>query len=118
MTDWKPELVALDIDGTLLKWVDGVGTTYEQIPRATYDAVTKTCAGTYCHEGRGATVPSPRWDGVTSGCAACHGTPPPPPHTQTGTCGGTTCHEGTAGLSFTAAGRLLHVNGMIDRGAL
>ncbi len=41
MTDWKPELVALDIDGTLLKWVDGVGTTYEQIPRATYDAVRR-----------------------------------------------------------------------------
>ena len=41
MTDWKPELVALDIDGTLLKWVEGVGTAYEQIPRATYDAVRR-----------------------------------------------------------------------------
>jgi Cof subfamily protein (haloacid dehalogenase superfamily) len=41
LTDWKPELVALDIDGTLLKWVEGVGTAYEQIPRATYDAVRR-----------------------------------------------------------------------------
>ena len=32
-------MVALDIDGTLLKWVEGVGTTYEQVPQATYDAV-------------------------------------------------------------------------------
>jgi HAD superfamily hydrolase (TIGR01484 family) len=28
---WRPKVVALDIDGTLLKWVDGAGTTYEQI---------------------------------------------------------------------------------------
>jgi hypothetical protein len=41
LTDWKPELVALDIDGTLLKWVEGVGTSYEQIPPATYDAVRR-----------------------------------------------------------------------------
>jgi len=40
LTDaWKPGLVALDIDGTLLKWVEGAGTTYEQIPEATYAAV-------------------------------------------------------------------------------
>jgi len=36
---WRPQLVALDIDGTLLKWVDGVGTTYEQISPPVYDAV-------------------------------------------------------------------------------
>ena len=28
---WRPKLVALDIDGTLLKWVEGVGTTYEEV---------------------------------------------------------------------------------------
>jgi HAD superfamily hydrolase (TIGR01484 family) len=33
--------VALDIDGTLLKWVEGAGTTYEQIPEATYAAVRR-----------------------------------------------------------------------------
>lgn len=36
---WRPKLVALDIDGTLLKWIDGVGTTYEQISPPVYDAV-------------------------------------------------------------------------------
>lgn len=39
MGDWTPRLVALDIDGTLLKWVEGAGTTYEQIPDATFEAV-------------------------------------------------------------------------------
>ena len=34
-----PRLVALDIDGTLLKWVEGAGQTYEQIPPAVYAAV-------------------------------------------------------------------------------
>ncbi len=38
---WRPGLVALDIDGTLLKWVEGAGTTYEQIPEATSDAVRR-----------------------------------------------------------------------------
>ncbi|WP_139979566.1 HAD family hydrolase [Nocardioides litoris] len=36
---WRPGLVALDIDGTLLAWVEGGGTTYEQVTAATYDAV-------------------------------------------------------------------------------
>jgi Cof subfamily protein (haloacid dehalogenase superfamily) len=36
---WRPRLVALDIDGTLLKWVEGAGTTYEQISPPVYDAV-------------------------------------------------------------------------------
>ena len=32
---WVPRLVALDIDGTLLKWVEGAGTTHEEIaPRS------------------------------------------------------------------------------------
>ncbi len=36
---WRPRLVALDIDGTLLKWVEGAGATYEQIPPKVFDAV-------------------------------------------------------------------------------
>ncbi|CUR55652.1 HAD-superfamily hydrolase, subfamily IIB [metagenome] len=36
---WLPSVVALDIDGTLLKWVDGGGLTHEQIAPAVYDAV-------------------------------------------------------------------------------
>ncbi len=41
LSDWTPRLVALDIDGTLLKWVEGAGTTYEQVPPGTRDAVRR-----------------------------------------------------------------------------
>ncbi len=37
--DWTPRVVALDIDGTLLKWLDGQTEDYETIPPAVYDAV-------------------------------------------------------------------------------
>ncbi|HTW14822.1 MAG TPA: HAD family hydrolase [Nocardioides sp.] len=36
---WQPRLVALDIDGTLLKWIEGEGATREEISPAVYDAV-------------------------------------------------------------------------------
>ncbi len=36
---WQPKLIALDIDGTLLKWIEGEGSTYEKIERRVYDAV-------------------------------------------------------------------------------
>ena len=36
---WRPKVVALDIDGTLLKWVEGAGTTYEQVEQRTHVAV-------------------------------------------------------------------------------
>jgi Cof subfamily protein (haloacid dehalogenase superfamily) len=36
---WRPRLVALDIDGTLLKWVEGVGTTEMQVSPTVYAAV-------------------------------------------------------------------------------
>ena len=36
---WQPRLVALDIDGTLLKWVEGAGQNYEQIAPALREAV-------------------------------------------------------------------------------
>jgi hydroxymethylpyrimidine pyrophosphatase-like HAD family hydrolase len=36
---WTPRLVALDIDGTLLKWVEGIGTAYEQVSPPVYAAV-------------------------------------------------------------------------------
>src|SRR3954453_9856487 len=41
MGSWVPRLVALDIDGTLLKWVDGGGTTHEEITPAVGDAVRR-----------------------------------------------------------------------------
>jgi len=38
---WRPKVVALDIDGTLLKWVEGAGTTYEQVEPRTRRAVQR-----------------------------------------------------------------------------
>ena len=31
---WRPRLVALDIDGTILKWVEGAGMTHEEVAPA------------------------------------------------------------------------------------
>ena len=39
MSDWTPRVVALDIDGTLLKWVDGQTEDYETITAPVYDAI-------------------------------------------------------------------------------
>ena len=36
---WRPQLVALDIDGTLLKWVEGSGQTHEEVSPAVHAAV-------------------------------------------------------------------------------
>ena len=44
MTTWQPRLVALDIDGTLLKWVDGAGATYEEISPAVHESVHRALA--------------------------------------------------------------------------
>jgi Cof subfamily protein (haloacid dehalogenase superfamily) len=38
---WRPRVVALDIDGTLLKWVTGTGATEERIPAAVHEAVNR-----------------------------------------------------------------------------
>ncbi|GAA3819011.1 HAD family hydrolase [Nocardioides panacisoli] len=38
---WQPKLVALDIDGTLLKWVQGGGSTHEEVAPAVQDAVRR-----------------------------------------------------------------------------
>jgi len=44
MGDWQPRVVALDIDGTLLKWIEGQGATHEAIAPAVYDAVNRAYA--------------------------------------------------------------------------
>lgn len=41
---WRPRLVALDIDGTLLRWVDGGGLTHEEVSPAVYEAVQRALA--------------------------------------------------------------------------
>lgn len=40
-TDWRPRLVALDIDGTLLRWVTGSGTVYGEVDPVVRDAVRR-----------------------------------------------------------------------------
>ena len=45
---WTPKLVALDIDGTILKWVEGSGITHEEISPAVHAAVQRALdAGAY-----------------------------------------------------------------------
>ncbi len=39
MSDWTPRLVALDIDGTLLKWVEGDRVDYEKIAPRVHDVI-------------------------------------------------------------------------------
>jgi Cof subfamily protein (haloacid dehalogenase superfamily) len=41
---WRPKLVALDIDGTILKWVEGAGMTHEEVTPAVKDAVGRALA--------------------------------------------------------------------------
>ncbi|TIC82221.1 HAD family phosphatase [Nocardioides sp. GY 10113] len=36
---WQPKIVALDIDGTLLRWIDGQGASHEEVTTAVHDAV-------------------------------------------------------------------------------
>jgi HAD superfamily hydrolase (TIGR01484 family) len=38
---WRPKVVALDIDGTLLSWVDGAGTTHAHVTPAVHEAVQR-----------------------------------------------------------------------------
>ncbi|GAA1780039.1 HAD family hydrolase [Nocardioides hankookensis] len=38
---WRPALVALDIDGTILKWVEGAGMTHEEVAPAVKAAVRR-----------------------------------------------------------------------------
>ncbi len=87
---------------------------------ASWDPATKTCAGTYCHEGSGGSAPAPRWTGGPAACGDCHAIPPPPPHAPSGgaTCSSGGCHLGSttgAPPAMTSGGKAAHVNGLIDR---
>ncbi|MBX3232506.1 MAG: CxxxxCH/CxxCH domain-containing protein [Labilithrix sp.] len=84
--------------------------------RASYDPATKTCAGTYCHDGAGGATRAPAWTAATATtCGSCHGAPPPPPHAQVTTCNGGICHEGrVAGDTLVPAARPAHVDGVVD----
>ncbi|GAB2978953.1 HAD family hydrolase [Nocardioides montaniterrae] len=41
MTAWRPRLVALDIDGTLLRWIEGQGASQEEVTPAVHAAVQR-----------------------------------------------------------------------------
>ena len=41
---WRPKALALDIDGTLLQWVEGRGVTHEVVSPAVHDAVHRAAA--------------------------------------------------------------------------
>jgi predicted CxxxxCH...CXXCH cytochrome family protein len=87
--------------------------------RASYDVESKSCAGTYCHEGAGGASTAPGWtDGPSArSCTSCHGAPPPPPHVQSSSCAGASCHDGSTSSAVLAPGsRAYHVDGVISRG--
>jgi predicted CxxxxCH...CXXCH cytochrome family protein len=80
----------------------------------TWTRTSGACANTYCHGATlaGGTLKTPSWtatDGSARACGACHGVPPPAPHSTSTDCGG--CHPGYTATSVNAA---LHLNGVID----
>jgi predicted CxxxxCH...CXXCH cytochrome family protein len=79
-----------------------------------YDASTRTCAQTYCHDSRGG-AQSPRWDQGAMTCSSCHASPPPAPHAQSTSCGGVACHQDGDAATMSMLRAPLHVNGRIDR---
>jgi predicted CxxxxCH...CXXCH cytochrome family protein len=72
------------------------------------------CGGVYCHGATltGGTNVAPQWTAVNgreAECGACHGVPPPPPHSQSKDCGG--CHPGYTSTSVLVAE---HVDGVVQ----
>lgn len=82
------------------------------------------CSEVACH-GAGLIQPAPvlRWDQASShpDCGGCHSTPPPAPHPAERACASVLCHgAGVAptqsGLMITEAGRLQHIDGVVQFG--
>ena len=70
---WVPKLVALDIDGTLLRWVDGAGQTHAEVSEAVADAVRRArAAGAHVvlASGRGVPAEPPRMEEVAEAAPA------------------------------------------------
>ena len=90
----------------------------------TYDPATLTCANVACHGAGlgGVSAVPPQWgdpSGTARRCGQCHGAPPPAPHPARTDCSSVICHGGEVALTpsgpvITAAGRVLHQNGVID----
>lgn len=81
---------------------------------ATWTRANATCSNTYCHGATltGGTATSPVWTNATGtqrACNACHGAPPPAPHSTSTACG--SCHPGYTATTVNAA---IHINGVRD----
>lgn len=77
-----------------------------------------TCAGVACHGAGlgGGTNRTVSWQDGPIACDACHGAPPPAPHTRDLRCSALSCHGGyaTLGPGISELGRTVHVDGRID----
>jgi predicted CxxxxCH...CXXCH cytochrome family protein len=91
----------------------GLATRNTTTPPA-WDRGAGTCANTYCHGATlaGGALKTPSWtqtDGAARACGACHGAPPPAPHSTSADCG--SCHPGYTATTVNAS---LHLNGAVD----
>ena len=98
--------------GTVLMAFGGRATLDGAFPA--FDAVSGTCASTYCHGstlGAGGTNHAPTWTAGAgeAACGTCHGAPPPPPHPANASCGG--CHQGYTAVTVNLA---THVDGIVQ----
>ncbi len=81
-----------------------------------FDPESGACSNVYCHGASlpGGTLTQPVWNdasGAARACGACHGAPPPPPHTSSQNCGA--CHTQTAeGGQIKDPGK--HGNGVVE----
>jgi predicted CxxxxCH...CXXCH cytochrome family protein len=102
------------------------GLALARVAEPSFDPETRRCAGVACHgaglgSGRDA---QPRWRDVSAGatqCGSCHAVPPPPPHSEDDGCQAVICHGGeitpsASGPGISLAGRLLHVDGVVNVG--
>ncbi|MBW2525442.1 MAG: hypothetical protein JRI23_14750 [Deltaproteobacteria bacterium] len=94
----------------------GAALTSDRAPA--WDPATRRCVDGWCHGPDAAMNPSPVWTAPSRGpllCDACHGMPPPVPHTQVANC--QSCHGATvSGLppDVVVINRDLHINGVVD----
>ncbi len=106
-------LAAGHVDGGTAEVVFS-GRAIQGTTTAAWTRATATCSNTYCHGATlsGGTTKSPVWtttNGTPRACNACHGAPPPAPHSTSTACG--SCHAGYTATTVNAA---THVNGVLD----
>jgi predicted CxxxxCH...CXXCH cytochrome family protein len=106
-------LAAGHVDGGTAE-VTFSGRAIQGTTTAAWARASATCSNTYCHGAtlKGGTVTAPVWtqtSGAARACNACHGAPPPAPHSTSTACAG--CH---AGYTATTVNLATHMNGVID----